>query len=220
MRAACVLGSVARREPDAFSDVDVLVIIDPGRGPASRPLRADVPRRIRGHRVQIRIMTASRLAELRDSRTMFAAHVAFEGEPVFDRKRDLRRLRRAFPPGSTVEESGEALRRRLALYDELDWCHGHYLACLADVYAFGRAGVMLALARRGVFDFGRSTPFERFAEASPLHAEAAATVRRLEPFYLRDRRGVELPVPFPHRDSHEQTAQARDACQRLLTTVP
>lgn len=219
VRAVCLLGSVARSEHDALSDVDILAVIDDDASFQGHLLRDLLPRRIAGRRLQLRVLTTSRLGQMAESHTMFAAHIALEGRPVFDRGRDLRRVRRAFPPGAVVEEPVSPLRHRLSLYQELDWCHGHYLACLADLYAFGRAGAMLALAQRGIFDFRRSGPLERFSEEFPTHYGAARRVLALEPFYLSERRSVATPLPFPHRGSHLETEQARDACRHVLSVA-
>jgi predicted nucleotidyltransferase len=220
VRAACVLGSAARGDLDAFSDIDALVVIDDAATDWARRIRLGVPRRVGRHRLQLRIMTRLRLVELRERRTVYAAHVAVEGHVVFDRRWDLRRLRRAFPPGSTVAETGDGLRRRMSLYDDLDWCHGHYLACLADLYAFGRAGVILHLARSGIFDFGRTRPFAQYRALTPRHATEVDALRELEPFYLRVRRDAALPLPFAPTGAHEHARSARDACRTLLDALP
>lgn len=137
IRAACVLGSVARGERDEHSDVDLLIVIPDGsEDDVARSARNELPHRIAGSRVQARVLTAGRLAAVRETRTVYAAHVGTEALVLFDRKNDLRDLRRAFPRGSTVAESGEALRRRLMLYEDLAWCNGHYLACFAVVFGW------------------------------------------------------------------------------------
>jgi predicted nucleotidyltransferase len=158
VRAACVLGSAARGDLDPYSDIDALVVIDEEARESVRRIRGRVPRRVGSWPLQLRIMTRARVAEIRERRTVYAAHVATESRVLFDRRRDLRRLRRAFPPGSKVLEDGARLRSGLSLYDDLDWCGGHYLICLGDLYAFGRAGAILRLARDGVFEFGRTGP--------------------------------------------------------------
>ncbi len=166
------------------------------------------------------MVTAERLEEMREARTVYAAHVATEAKVSFDRRRDLKRLKRAFPPGSCVEETGTNLRRRLALYDDLKWCNGHYLACFADLYAFGRAGAILALARQGIFEFGRSAPFATLSRVATSLSDSCSTLVDLEPFYLRGRRDSPMALPFPHRDAHGTAALSRDACARILNAVP
>jgi predicted nucleotidyltransferase len=220
VRAVCVLGSVARGQADLTSDVDLLVVVAHADVFVARTVRRATPAQINGHSVQLRILSAERLREIREARTVYAAHVATEARVLFDRRRDIGRLRRAFPSGSTVAETGTRLRRRLDLYADLTWCNGHFLACFADLYAFGRAGAILALGRRGVFEFGRRTPFEALSILDPRLAGPSNTLLALEPFYLRDRRDAEVELPFPHRDAHETAEAARDACRRILQTVP
>jgi Nucleotidyltransferase domain len=213
------LGSVARGDADRHSDLDLLAVVEDDAAVGER-LRRVVPRVIDGRSVQIRILTVSRLEELAARRTIYGAHVALESLHLFDRRGDLRRLQRAFPPGATLAESAEPLRRRLALYDDLDWCGGHFLLCLADLYAFGRAGAILTLGRRGIFEFGRTAPLERLSTLDPANAVAAATIRDLEPFYVRVRRGMDVATPFPARGAFHEAAAARDACKAILAPLP
>jgi predicted nucleotidyltransferase len=219
-RAGCVLGSVARGGHDSLSDIDALVIVSAANGEVARAVRHCIPAKVEGHQIQLRIISRERLEEMRDTRTVYAAHVATEAKVAFDRGRDLRKLKRAFPPGSRVEEDAQKLRKRLALYEDLTWCNGHYLACFADLYAFGRAGAILALARDGTFEFGRSAPFVALSEAVPSLSAACATLAAFEPFYLRGRRDAYGDLPFPHRDAHDAALQAREACARILNSVP
>lgn len=220
VRAACVLGSVAREESDFVSDLDLLVVMGSRDAVAAQTVRRMTPSQVDGHPVQLRILTSKRLREISMDRTVYAAHVALEAHVLFDRRWDLRRLRRAFPPGSTVAESGARLRRRLDLYEDLTWCNGHFLACFADLYAFGRAGAILALGRRGIFEFGRRAPFEALAKLDPTLVGPSEALLALEPFYLRGRRDADVDLPFSHRNSYVTAEGARDACRQILRSVP
>jgi hypothetical protein len=113
-----------------------------------------------------------------------------------------------------------ALRARLEPYEDLAWCRGHYLICLADLYMLARSGAMLALAKRGVFEFGRRVVFARHAELFPELSPSVSTLRTLEPFYMRVRRGLEVPLPFSPRDTHREAMHAREACRVLLDAIP
>lgn len=220
VRAACVLGSVARDEYDSSSDIDALVVVSSSDRDLAMFIRRRLPTRIAGHRVEMRVMTHERLAEIRDQRTVYAAHVAKESAIAFDRKRDLAALKHAFREGSRVEETGESLRKRLMLYDDLQWCNGHYLACFADIYAFGRAGAILVLARQGIYEFGRRAPLVALGARDSNLREACNVLVSIEPFYLRGRRSVNVQLPFSQRDSHAEAVRARNACAEILRSVP
>ena len=219
VRSACLLGSVARGDADRHSDLDLLAVVENDAVVGER-LRRIVPRVIDGRSVQIRVLTVSRLNEQTARRSIYAAHVARESVCLFDRRGDLRRVKRAFPSGATLAESADPLRRRLTLYDDLEWCGGHFLLCLADLYAFGRAGAILTLGRRGIFEFGRTAPLEKLGALEPSIAAAASTVRQLEPFYVRVRRGIVVQAPFPARGAFHEAAAARDACGAILAPLP
>ena len=222
VRAACVLGSIARGDTDRFSDIDLLAVTRDQPGLIGARLRRVIPTSINGRPVQVRVLTATTLAELVAERTIYAAHVGRESLPLFDRRGDLRRARKAFGDGTTLAQSAMPLRRRLALYDDLDFCGGQYLLCLADIYAFARAGAILALGRQGIFEFGRTAPLERLGEVAPTLKLAASFIRPLEPFYLRVRKGSYVPTPFNPQgeQAQAQATQARNACAEILDALP
>jgi UTP:GlnB (protein PII) uridylyltransferase len=47
-RAGCVLGSLARREHDSASDIDVLIVVSVGHADVARSVRRRMPRLIGG----------------------------------------------------------------------------------------------------------------------------------------------------------------------------
>jgi predicted nucleotidyltransferase len=219
--AACVLGSVARGDDDPHSDLDILAVIDDASDNALlQRTRGRVPASLSGHPVQVRAIRRGHLADLVERRTLFAAHLAREARVVFDRKRDLKRARRLFERDPRVDESPAELRGRLGPYEELSWCRGHYVICLSDLYMLGRSGAMLALAKQGIFRFGRRDVFAQHSLLFPELSSAARTLSALEPFYMRVRRGFNAPLPFAPRNTHREAEQARDACRTLLDAIP
>jgi predicted nucleotidyltransferase len=215
--SACLFGSAARDEADSGSDLDLLVVAS---GDDVRGVRAELKRFERKGETQIRVMAAHRLRDVFEDRTVFATHLAREGRVFLDRDGLITALIKDYPKNAPVEEDGRALRARLKAYEDLAWCGGRYLLCLADLHAWGRSGAMLALGRLGRFEFSRDRLFAALVESYPGLAEAAPTVEALRPFWLTVRRKRQVSLPFPPDDSHTETATARDACQAILSVVP
>ncbi len=166
---------------------------------------------------QIRLMTEAHLTQAFSDRTVFASHLAREGKVVVDRDGVTTALLNDYPKDAPVKESAEGLYSQWQVYSDLAWCGGQYLFCFADLYAWGRSGSMLALARDGNFEFDRDEVFRRLGATHPELQQPARVIRRLRPFWeIVNRRGTP-PVPFPAEGSHEEAAAARDACREILS---
>jgi len=216
VRAACLFGSAARGDDDSGSDLDLLVVLEDsedreGLREEAQAIRADLP-----PRTQLCVLGEKRLQENFAGRTVFAAHLAREGSIVADPDGTLTRLIDDFPRGEPVLESSSRLLAQIELYADLAWCGGYYLFCLADLYAWGRSGAMLAVARSGRFEFGRDRVFDRLGTIRPDLVEAATRIRALRPFWERVHREASSPLPFSPRGSDAQTEAARDACSEIL----
>jgi predicted nucleotidyltransferase len=219
--SACLLGSFARGQDDPFSDLDILAVVeDRSETTLLHRQAALMPAALMGHPIQVRTLRRSHLAELVKKRTLFAAHLAQEAQIAFDRRRDLRRAKREFDRNPGVDESPAELKGKFGPYEQLAWCRGHYLICLADLYMLGRSGAMLALAKHGTYEFGRRDVFVRHSDVFPELSAAATSLGELEPYYMRVRRGVLAPLPFVPRDCDLEAERARDACRALLDAIP
>jgi predicted nucleotidyltransferase len=216
VRAVCLFGSAAREEEGADSDLDVLVVV------ADSPDRLALRRQARsirdsvGDSAQVCLLTEGRLRENFANRTVFAAHLAREGRVVADRDGVLTGLLEEHPKDTPVRETATRLSSQLQVYSDLSWCGGHYLFCLADLYAWSRSGAMLALARKGEFEFDRERVFDRLAAAYPDLRSATAAAKRLRPFWERVNRHGTRPLPFPAVGSDRPAVEAREACRAIL----
>jgi predicted nucleotidyltransferase len=218
VQAVCVFGSAARGSEDDLSDLDLLVVT---RGELKRSELPDQVREMgtKGD-AEIRVLSEQRLREMFARQTVFATHLAREGRVLMDDSGAITALFDGYPRDEPVKEDGGSLRARLKAYDDLAWCGGRYLLCLADLHAWGRSGAMLALARQGEFQFDRDQLFPALARRFPDLGESAEVVERLRPFWLAVRRRIHVDFPFSPNDSHEETRAARDACRQILDSIP
>jgi predicted nucleotidyltransferase len=214
VRAVCLFGSTARGHRRADSDIDVLVVVPDGTS------ASEVRDRVRSsearQRAQLRLMSEKRLKQAFSQGTVFAAHLAHEGQVVVDRDGALTRLLESHPRDEPVRETAKDLASQLQVYDNLDWCGGYYLFCFADLYAWGRSGAMLAVARAGHFEFDRDLVFDRLHRLFPDLKEAGRHIQRLRPFWAAVNRKRSEPFPFSPVGSDAEAVEARDACRMIL----
>lgn len=215
VRAGCLLGSLARGDADGLSDIDAMLVVDDGLANPRR-VRLLARHEFRPWRAQLSLITASRLRDAAETPDTYVLHIGLESVSAFDRRGDLRRCRRRVRQIGRALASGEHLRQRLSLYEDLTWCHGSYLRALADIYAYGRAGAMLGLAQRGIFEFSRAGPLLRLPEVLPETSIASTALRELEPFYIAARRSARVTLPFDPDGERDRVDLARRACAEVL----
>lgn len=215
--SVCLLGSTARGDAGPNSDIDLLALVDardhvPG-------VRSRVVRRVGDRRVQTKVVDVTRLSEIFDARSTFAVHILREAVIVHDEGRRFERLRAARSADAPVRANPVTLRRRLELYDDLEWCQGLYLYCLADCYSLGRAAAYGLLGQRGVFEFSAQKALSRVEVECPELREATRRIGRLRPFFLLAERDVREPLPFPYRDCHAEAEAAVRAAHELIDAL-
>jgi predicted nucleotidyltransferase len=216
VRSVCVFGSTARRRTAEGSDLDLLVVVDDSVDASE--LRAQM-RSIRTQlkkTTQLTVVSEGRIRKHFQNRTVFAAHLTREGRILRDSSGVLTKLMNRHPRDAPVLENSRGLGRQLSIYEDLAWCNGQYLFCLADLYAIGRSAAMLILGRQAIFEFDRERVFGRLAAVRPLLSDDIEKVMELRPFWAAVHRDARYPFPFPDRDSHQQTFEARDSCRALV----
>lgn len=217
VRAVCLIGSSARGDWEAGSDIDLLALVCDRTAAAA--VRATFGRERVGRRVQMKLLSEAGLTRLFQQRSTFAVHILREAVVVFDPYGDFAALAEPHSRDDPVREDGGRLRIRLEIYDELDWCQGLYLYCLSDLYSIGRAAAYTILGRDSRFEFSGTRAFRTVARARPGLEHAAERVAALRPFFLLVERNATEFLPFPYRDCHEEAHGARDACHALVDAI-
>jgi len=217
VRAVCVIGSSARGDFDAASDIDLLALVE-DRATAAR-VRGRFRRAVDERDIQLKLVTEAQLTRLFERRSTFGVHVLREGVAVIDHFGAFAALRARHPRDAPVRDNREELLVRLELYDDLAWCQGLYLYCLADLYSIGRAAAFTLLGRQSRFEFSGTRAFDRLRRDVPQLAAAAERVAELRPFFLLVERNSPQSLPFPARDCHDAASAAVAACYALVGTI-
>lgn len=169
--------------------------------------------------VQLKLVTEAQLTRLFERRSTFGVHVLREGVAVIDHFGVFEAMRRRHPRDAPVRNNREELLVRLELYDDIAWCQGLYLYCLADLYSIGRAGVFTVLGRQSRFEFSGTRAFDRLRREAPELAPATERIAELRPFFLLVERDSRQPLPFPARDCHYAASAAVAACHTIVDTI-
>lgn len=217
VRAVCVIGSSARGECEDGSDIDLLALVEDRA--AAVAVRAAFGLERGGRRVQLRLLSETRLGRLFEQRSTFAVHILRESVVVYDPLDRFAALSEPHSRDDPVRDDGVKLRIRLEPYEDLEWCQGLYLYCLSDLYSIGRAAAYTILGRESRFEFSGARALRAIARHHPSLAQAAWRVAALRPFFLLVERNTVGPLPFAYRDCHQEALDARDASRALVEAI-
>ena len=215
--SVCLLGSVARGDDTAASDVDLLVVSREERRPtnlleSAGPLGSDP-------RISLIVRSEELFEHLSLTGALFVLHVRLEGQTLFDRDRWLTdclqatREVRPDPEATFSWAEGE-----LGRYRDLRRFNGIFLFALARIYSVARALAIAESVRHGRPRFGRDGAFELVQTVHPAIRGEVERLRGLGPFHARAE-GKLVTLPFDYHGATSQVGQAlRDADQLLNST--
>lgn len=212
--ALSLLGSVARGNARADSDVDLLVITK-SETRRSRLMRR-LPPSMRDERISLLSFSIERWQEDVERGSLFLHHVRLEGQTLYDPDGVLQHGLAAIaerPP----DVAGEIQRqlRRLRLYRDLGRLNGQHLFALAHLYAIGKATAIARCIELGEAIFIKEEALQSLAARRSALADAAATVARLRPFYDLERGREPASLPFEPVRADDEVRRAVVAIERL-----
>lgn len=203
--AVCVFGSVSRGDDTQESDIDLLVVSN--GGPVTRrQLEGVLPRTFDSIRPVLTLYSLQDLKLLLFAQASFAAHLVREGRILFDRDGAVTQMFASWaakPPKPEAELDYQL--SRLRSLEDTSQFNGNFLFCLAQLYAIGKAIVMLRLAGNDTPEFNKDRAFKLFADRHPGLRDHVERVAELKPFYLQVTRRQLVPLPFSYRDAERAT---------------
>jgi Nucleotidyltransferase domain len=197
-----IFGSLARNELTEASDVDVLIV---HKADASVPeLRSAIKREIAGkvgsragERFRPFFYSPNTLLQEMDKHPSFAAHLSDEGVVVYATA-DFDTINQAIrKPSITRQGLRDELATRLGqlkLFADLSRFNGQFVPCLAQLYAIGKAVVIVKLLQNGIREYRWRKVFDTYSEVRPGLDADLSRVAMLRAYYdyVRDR--SELPI--------------------------
>jgi hypothetical protein len=197
-----IFGSLARNELTEASDVDVLIV---HKADASVPeLRSAIKREFAGkigsrasERFRPFFYSPNTLLQEMGKHPSFAAHLSDESVVVYATA-DFDTINRAIrTPSITRQGLRDELATRLGqlnLFADLSRFNGQFVPCLAQLYAIGKAVVIVKLLQNNIREYRWRKVFDRYSEVCPELDADLSRVATLRAYYdyVRDR--SELPI--------------------------
>lgn len=181
--AEALFGSAARRDSDAFSDIDYLIVGEKAENLRSRKWW------LAGQGFSVSDYTWNRLERAFAAGTLFALHLTLEARPIIDRTGRLRDLFRSFYPKASYESD---YYDSLQLFRPLERVPasliGRAWALDTLAVAFRNTAITL-LARDGRYVFSMNSIVNELRTRGKINREQAASLHSLRTSKARYRSG-------------------------------
>jgi predicted nucleotidyltransferase len=200
--AEALFGSAARRDGDAFSDIDYLIVGENAKSLRSRKWW------LASLGFSVFDYTWNRLARAFAAGTLFALHLKREARPIIDRNGRLRELFESFQPKTSYDSDYE---ESLQLFRPLERLPASFVgrAWALDTLAVAfRNAAILLLAKEGQYVFSMKSIVKELRARGRINREQAASLYSLRISKARYRSGLASHVGRHQLDGVLQAVQA------------
>lgn len=211
---------------DEYSDIDLLIITDffAAKKGASvgREVHSSIPRSLlpTSRRLKLTVYSKSDFEGLYHRGSLFAAHIIKEGVVLHDDGFYANLLKTEFTLSKeALRQSLEILKQRLSVTDDLKKFNDLFITCLSLLFAISKNTAYIALALREQPIFDKKKAFDEFGELFPPYKHKIRRLYALRPFFLRNVRGIDVPLPFEPYGCEKKVADLREDARVLLGKV-
>lgn len=185
IREVWVFGSFASGEATPLSDVDLLVVHDPGVRVAE--FRSRLQPSEHSRRIDASFFTPASLRDQFETQPSFAEHIHDQGIPLFQRG-GLGVVKHARNPmafsASGLSRELQQYLKETEMFRSLRRFNGTFVPCLAQLYSLARSIVIVKLLQNGRHDYNWRTIFDRYSELRPWLYEDLERLGALRVYYL------------------------------------
>jgi len=220
VKSIILFGSIARNDSRDTSDIDLLLITRQEIRP--REVKKTIPKALLPQKrsISLSTYTEARFCAAYEKGSLFLAHLIYEGEVLYDNGfyRNLRQ--KVFKLSEQkMKTTLKVLKEKLKVTDDLRKYNSLYIGVLADFFSISRNLAYNLLAMKGEVVFNKRIAFSRLAEILPHYKREICELYDLEPFFLRNVKGISEPLPFSPYYCEEKVVRMRENVKRILVGV-
>lgn len=218
-RSIILFGSMARDDFRDSSDIDLLLVTS--RDIKPREVEKMIPKSLLpDESISLSIYSEARFCSAYRKGSLFFAHLINEGKVLYDDGFYKHLRQEAFEPSrKKMKTTLKALKQKLEIATDLQKYNNLYIGVLADFFSISKILTYNVLAMNGAVVFGKKKAFSRLAETYPRYKEEICKLYSLEPFFLRNVKGIPEPLPFRPYDCEEKVIEMRESLKRILVGV-
>ena len=211
---------MARNNFRDSSDIDLLLITS--HEIRSRELKKRIPKTLLPKEgiINFSIYSEARFSSAYKKGSLFLAHLVNEGKVLYDNGFYEHLRQEVFEPSEQkMRTKLKVLKMKLEIADDLRKYNNLYVGLLADFFTISKILAFNVLAMSGEAVFDKKKAFFQLAEKHPHYKEEIYKLYGLEPFFLRNSKGVSESLPFSPYDCTEKVIEMRECLKRILVGV-
>lgn len=220
MKTIILFGSVARNRIKDSSDIDLLLVTSQELRP--REVEKMIPKGLlpKERRISLSIYSKAMFCHAYKKGSLFVTHLINEGKVFYDNGFYKNLRQKVFKPSKQkMRITLKILKDKLEITNDLRKYNNLYIGVLAGFFSISKILVYNLLAMNGEFVFDKRKAFSRLAERYPHYREEINKLYSLEPFYLRNVKGISKPLPFSPYNCEEKVAEMRESINGILAGV-
>jgi hypothetical protein len=208
---------MARNDSRESSDIDLLLITR--QELRRREVKKMVPTTLlpKDWHLSLSIYPEAQFVSAHEHGTLFMVHLLKEGKILYDDGFYRQLCLRPFEPSkSALKMNLKILKQRLEIADDLRKFNNLFIGVLADFFSISKNLAYNLLAMNGQFIFNKKRAFAVLAEKYPRYKKEIQELQSLEPFFLRNAKGIPTPLPFNPINCEEKVIEIREHIKELL----
>lgn len=219
VRTVILFGSVARNDIDDTSDIDLLLVTS--QKLRRREVEKMIPRSLlpKERQISLSIYSEAEFSSTYEEGALFFAHLFKEGKVLYDDgfHKQLRARKPFNPSKRKMKMAIKILKQKLEVANDLRKFNNLFVGVLADFFSISKNLAYTLLAMNGQFIFNKKKAFSMLAEKYPNNREEILKLYSLEPFFLRNAKGISKPLPFSPYNCEEKVIEMREYIKKLLS---
>jgi hypothetical protein len=155
-----------------------------------------------------------------NSGALFFVHLLKEGKILYDDGFYKQLSLAPFTPSKCrMRMTLKILKQKLEIANDLRKFNKIFTGILADLFSISKNLVYTLLAMNGQFVFNKKKAFSMLADNYPQYKEEISKLYSLEPFFLRNVKGISKPFPFSPYNCEEKVVEMRESIKKILVGI-
>lgn len=208
---------MARNDIDDSSDIDLLLITC--QELRRREVEKMIPKSLlpKGRQIRLSIYSEAEFWSTYEAGALFFAHLFKEGKILYDDGFYRQLSLEPFNPSKRkMKMTLKILKQKLEVSNDLQKFNNLFIGVLADFFSISKILAYTILAMNGQFVFDKKRAFSMLAEKYPNYREEIRQLSSLEPFFLRNVKGISRPLPFSPYNCEGKVTEMREYIKKLL----
>lgn len=208
---------MARNDSNYSSDIDLLLIVQEEMKESN--IEKMIPENLlpKDKHLSLSVYSEDQFTSSYNDGMLFIAHILTEGKVLYDDGFYKKLCEKPFSVSrSKLELNLKMLRQRLTVSEDLQKFNHLFIAVLSDFFSISKNLAYTLSAINGQCVFSKKKAFKIIAREYTDYRYKIQILKSLEPFYLRNAKGISEPLPFTPIGCEDKVIEIRNYINELI----